>query len=172
MFGVPELWSAYFLAAFGTGTLAGSFWRGREPSFRTAAWCLCALSIAIIALPLVRSFWLGILAVLIAGAAFLMVGSTTQTLLLNLAGPHRAGRVMAVWAVAFAGSRPVATAIDTWLAGVVNAKVSTVVLALPALVVSVAVLGLRASARGHRWALGVLRDAIPGPLVAVPQAGK
>jgi hypothetical protein len=82
-----------------------------------------------------------------------------QTLLLTNAGPQRAGRIMAVWAVAFAGSRPVATVVDTWLAGALNARISCVLLAVPALVVSGTVLGLRVSGRGREWAVRFLQGA-------------
>jgi MFS family permease len=160
VFHVPEIRAAYFLAAFGAGTVVASLLPSRGPSLRGSATYLFLLGAAITFFAFTTNIWLAIVAVGVAGAASLLVGTAAQTLLLKLSGPQRAGRVMAVWAVAFAGSRPVATAIDTWLAGTVSARLSSFLLALPALVVAGVILILRTSKRGHEWGHRVL-ESIP-----------
>jgi MFS family permease len=172
VFDVPALWSAYFLAAFGTGTIVGSFLPDMRPSLRRAAIHLGLLGVALTGFAFSPGFWWGIGAVALAGVASLLVGAATQTLLLSLSGSQRAGRVMAVWAVAFAGSRSIATAVDTWLVGAVGPRMSAFLLALPALVVAGVVLALQASDRGRQWARGVLAGARPIPLRALPWQGK
>ncbi|HEX6471472.1 MAG TPA: MFS transporter [Streptosporangiaceae bacterium] len=131
--GEPDLWTGYFIAALGTGIILGSLLPDRAPSLRRAAKYVGALGAAVIVFALAPSAWLGLLAALGAGVAALLAGATTQTLLLAEAGPQHAGRVMAVWAIAFAGSRPLASLLDGWLAGIRGVTVAGTVLALPAL---------------------------------------
>jgi len=163
-FGVPEVWSAYFLAAFGTGTLAGSLLPARKPNFLTAGCYLGVVGVMIMVLPHAPNFGLAIAFVGVAGAASLPVGSALQTLLLGLAGPHRAGRIMAVWTIAFAGSRPLATAWDTWLAAQLGTSWGVLVLAAPAVLVSVAVIYVRRSEPRRELARAWLRRGPFWPL--------
>jgi hypothetical protein len=95
------------------------------------------------------------MAVAVAGLASLLAGAAAQTLLLTWAGPARAGSVMAVWALAFAGSRPVATAIDTWLADWLGPRTAALVLAAPAVVGALAVRRARLSKRWQAWLRGL-----------------
>jgi hypothetical protein len=67
---------------------------------------------------------------------------------------------MAVWTVAFAGSRPLATAVDTSLAGGIDAKYSAL-LALPALVTAAVIFCLRSSERGLAWGRRILEASPP-----------
>jgi hypothetical protein len=52
--------------------------------------------------------------------------------------------------VAFAGSRPIATAIDTWLARTVDPRLNSFLLAMPAILVALVIIGMRTSKRGTR----------------------
>ena len=76
----------------------------------------------------------------VAGFAYLTGNSgTTSRLQLEVADEHR-GRIMALWAVAFLGLRPVASLLDGALASAFGVRVAGVVLALPALAAGLALL--------------------------------
>jgi type II secretory pathway component PulK len=81
--------------------------------------------------------WLSLLAALVAGVAALLTGAATQVLLLQNAGPQQAASVMALWAVAWAGSKPVASFADGWLASTLGVRWAGLLLATPALAVAV-----------------------------------
>ena len=68
-----------------------------------------------------------------AGATCLMANSATRTLLARRAGREHEASVMAVWAIAWAGSKPIASLADGLLANWVGLKWTGVLLALPAL---------------------------------------
>lgn len=156
-FGVSETASAYFLAAFGAGTIIGSLTRSRWQGLGEAGGYLAMLGCAIVCFSLASTLWVAIVAVTVAGMASLLVGSATQALILDLVGASQAGRVMAVWVIAYVGSRPLATAADSWFADIVGARTSGVLLALPSLAIATVILGLKASERGRRWGKAALR---------------
>jgi predicted MFS family arabinose efflux permease len=135
--GWPDNWSGLFLTALGVGMVLGSLkprngrlWR------RGMAWYVALLAISVIAF--VASPWavVSIAAALVAGAASLLALSNAQAFLLKEVGPAEYGRVMAVWTMAFAGSRPIASVIDGWLAVKIGPSWAGVCIALPALVAS------------------------------------
>jgi hypothetical protein len=78
--------------------------------------------------------WGSLAAAFGAGAACLAANSTTKTLLTTKAGPACEASVMAVWAIAWAGSKPVASLADGLLAGRLGLKWTGFLLAMPALI--------------------------------------
>jgi predicted MFS family arabinose efflux permease len=133
-FHVPDYWAGYFLAALGAGTVLGSFVPVRPPErLRHAAYPLALLGVAVIVFASGLNLWLCLAMSFVAGMACLLTGAVAQTLLLALARPERAAIVMAVWAVAWAGSKPLASLADGLLATFVNVPAAGVLLALPAL---------------------------------------
>jgi hypothetical protein len=88
-----------------------------------------------------------------------MANSATRTLLAKHAGREKEASIMAVWAIAWAGSKPVASLADGWLAGTVGLRRTGFILALPALipvtvliVLMISVLVVRAwKPRPHLW---------------------
>lgn len=132
-FGVSADWSGIFIAALGAGNVIGSLRPSqRAPSIRRAATVLCLLSLAMLVFVLSPWIWLSVTAALAAGAACLLAGAITRALLLQYAGANQAA-VMAVWAIAWAGSKPIASLIDGILAGVIGLQGTGVLLAMPAL---------------------------------------
>ena len=73
---------------------------------------------------------------IVAGVAGLLTGAAAQALLLKKAGPQQAAQVMALWAVAWAGSKPVASLVDGWLASHLSVFYAGLLLATPALLVA------------------------------------
>jgi hypothetical protein len=73
-------------------------------------------------------------AAFVAGVMCLVANSATRTVLATRAGPAQEASVMAVWAIAWAGSKPVASLSDGLLAGRIGIKWTGVLLATPALI--------------------------------------
>jgi MFS family permease len=135
--------SGWFIAALGGGTVLGSFRPSlHEPSLRLAATALAILASCMMLF--VLSPWLPvtILAAFGAGVMCLVSSSATRTVLATRAGPAREASVMAVWAIAWAGSKPVASLGDGLLAGWLGIKWTGVLLALPAMLPVVVLLAL------------------------------
>ena len=74
---------------------------------------------------------------LAAGGFGYLAGVTRATTLLQLeVSEHERGRVMALWSVAFLGSRPIASVIDGGVAALAGPRVATMVMVIPSLVVA------------------------------------
>jgi MFS family permease len=134
-FGVSADWAGYFLACLGAGTVAGSFipLRGIPQRLRYAAYPVCLLGAAIVVFALGINRYVCLAMALVAGIACLLAGSVTQSLLVTLAGPARRAAIMAVWAVAWAGTKPLASVLDGWLASHFGVHWAGITLAIPAL---------------------------------------
>ena len=134
-FGASADWSGIFITALGAGNVIGSFRRTRQaPSIRRAATVLGILSLAMMVFVLAPWIVVSVVAALAAGMACLVTGATARALLLHHAGPGRQAAVMAAWAVAWAGSKPIASFADGTLAGLIGVRPTGILLALPALV--------------------------------------
>ena len=153
-------WPAYFIAALGAGTVVGSLRPSRhDPSLRLAATALAALAAFMVLFVLSPGALGSLVAAFGAGVTCLMANSATRTLLAKHAGREKEASVMAVWAIAWAGSKPVASLADGWLAGTVGLRRTGFILALPALipvtvliVLMISVLVVRAwKPRPHLW---------------------
>ena len=131
---VSTNWSGWFIAALGAGTFLGSFRPSmHEPSLRLAATALAILAACMMLF--VLSPWLPvtILAAFGAGVMCLVANSASRTVLATEATPVHEASVMAVWAIAWAGSKPIASLSDGLLAGHIGIKWTGVLLALPAM---------------------------------------
>jgi MFS family permease len=134
-------WSAYFIGALGAGSVIGSLLPRRgEPSIRRAATVLALLGLAMIAFALAPRAWLSVLAALVAGIACLLANSATRALLINQAGRRYEVAVMAVWAIAWAGSKPLASLMDGTLADLIGVRPTGILLALPTLLPALALI--------------------------------
>jgi MFS family permease len=134
---VSSRWPAYFLSALGLGTVLGALVPTRASTARRAAVPLLVLALSVVAFTSSITAWLSLLSALVAGVAALLTGAATQVLLFQTAGPQQAASVMALWA----GSKPVASLMDGWLASTLGVRWAGLLLATPAL--AVAVLELR-----------------------------
>ena len=134
-------WSGIFIAALGAGNVIGSLPPSRrgKPSIRRAAAVLSLLSLAMIVFAAAPWLWLSVAAAFGVGVACLLAGAMTRSLLLGHAGTNerRQAAVMAGWAVAWAGSKPIASLADGTLAGLIGVRPTGMLLALPALLPAV-----------------------------------
>ena len=149
--GVSANWSGWFIAALGGGSVLGSLRRSKHvPSLRLAATALALLGCCMILFVMAPLVWLSVVAALGAGLFCLVANSATRTLLSKSAGTARLAPVMAVWAIAWAGSKPIASLSDGLLAGWIGVHWTGVVLALPALLPIIVI--MLAPSLGHRLA--------------------
>ncbi len=131
----PAEWSGGFIAARGAGSVLGSGRRASpQPRLRRAAGALAALSVCMIVFVIAPSIVISILAAFGAGVSCLIANSATRTLLSKQAGPQRMSAVMAVWAIAWAGSKPIASFFDGLLGSHVGVAWTGLILATPAII--------------------------------------
>jgi hypothetical protein len=78
--------------------------------------------------------WLSMIAAFVAGVACLVANSATRALLIEQAGRQHVVSVMAVWAIAWAGSKPIASLVDGLMAGSrIGVRHTGILLAVPTL---------------------------------------
>ncbi|HLK00355.1 MAG TPA: MFS transporter [Streptosporangiaceae bacterium] len=132
VFGVSATWSGLFIAALGTGSVVGSLVPLRsEPSIRLAATALSSLGVCMVIFVLAPSVLVSVMAAAAAGVTCLLANSVTRAVLSTEAGPCREASVMAIWAIAWAGSKPVASLADGFLATGIGVRWTGVLLAIP-----------------------------------------
>ena len=130
---VAASWSGWFIAALGAGTVVGSLRPSRhDPSLRLAASALAALAVCMVVFVMSPLAWGSLAAAFGAGVTCLMANSATRTLLAMQAGRAEAS-VMAIWAIAWAGSKPLASLADGLLARTAGLRWTGFLLTLPAL---------------------------------------
>lgn len=128
------VWSGWFIAALGAGTVLGSFRRSKhQPTMRLAATAVAALALFMLLFVHAPNMWIGALAALGAGWSCLIANSVTRTALAEYAGPEKTAAVMAIWAIAWAGSKPLASLIDGVLGSWIGPQWTGLILAAPAL---------------------------------------
>jgi MFS family permease len=133
--GVSSSLSSWFIAALGAGTVLVSFLRSKHrPTVRLAAIALAALALFMIMFTQAPTMWIAVLAALGAGGSCLIANSVTRAVLADRVGPDKSPAVMAVWAIAWAGSKPVASLLDGELGSRIGPQWTGLILAAPALV--------------------------------------
>jgi predicted MFS family arabinose efflux permease len=144
-------WAGYFLSALGCGTVLGSFRPTQDPrgwdesrTSRRAAKSLLCLVAAIALFAAGISKWVCLLAAFAAGLAALRTGAVTQTQLVRQQ-PERTASVMALWAIAWAGTKPLASLTDGWVASTHGIWWAAVALGIPAMALGLAEIFLPAS---------------------------
>ncbi len=154
-------WSGVFIAALGAGNVIGSLRPSKRgaPSIRRAAAVLALLALAMMVFSAAPSIWLSIAAAFGVGAACLVAGATARSLLIECAGGDvkRQTAIMAAWAVAWAGSKPIASLTDGSLAGLIGIRATGILLAAPALLPALVLIllprinNLACAARWSAW---------------------
>jgi hypothetical protein len=165
----PAGWSGSFIAALGAGSVVGSMLPTKsEPSIPLAAKALASLGVCMIVFVFAPRIWVSILAAFAAGATCLVANSATRSLLAKRAGPLREASVMAVWAVAWAGSKPLASLADGSFATTLGVRTTGLILALPALMPILALVAITFWRRQQRRRRSApVADAAPPQLTTV-----
>ena len=160
VFGGRELDVGWLVGAFGAGatvtalTLSGWLRRRR----RVLVPAMVVQGLGMVAVGLAPTLTAAIVAMAVSGGGFL-AAITRSTARLQAEVPDvQLGRVMALWSLAFVGTRPVAALVDGAVAEAFGARAAAVVLAVPVLV---------AAAWVHRF---IGRNPPPVPSVPSPPA--
>lgn len=156
--GTSSDWAGYFLSALGCGTILGSLRPARtharqqpestSATSRVAALGLLVLGGAIILFAAGIAPWLSLAAALAAGAAGLVAGSTAQAMLARY-GRGNTGSVMALWAIAWAGTKPLASLTDGWIASRGGILAAGVAMVTPAMLLALFEMALPARTKRH-----------------------
>lgn len=132
-FSNPDALVGILISAFGTGAVVGTLvvtrLRTRWGHIRVATGGLALVSAGLAMLGLATGGWMALTGMAIAGAGYLF-GVTSLTTAMHIRIPEEIrGRIMALWGVAFLGSRPLAALLDGTIADLASAEVATLVAA-------------------------------------------
>jgi hypothetical protein len=117
------------------GTVLGSFRPSmHRPSLVLAATALAALALFMLLFVDAPTMWVGIFAALGAGASCLNHQLRDTRRAGRTGRPKKTAAVMAVWAIAWAGSKPFAALIEGTLGGLIGLQWTGLILAAPALI--------------------------------------
>jgi predicted MFS family arabinose efflux permease len=157
---MPSTSAGYFIAALGWGSVLGSLpptsVRGNnaQHASKRAAISLLVLGASIVVFA--TGFWFpaSLVAAGVAGAAALYTGTAAQAALLRHqqttgADVATVASVAALWAIAWAGTKPFASLLDGWLAAHIGIVVTAVALTLPAISIALCELKLSENAKRH-----------------------
>jgi MFS family permease len=144
-FGKPDTTAGIIIGVFGAGAVTAALTlAGRIAGSRIRmAVTLTLLGGGVVAFSLSPWLSVGYVFLFVAGFGYLASNtSATARLQLGVLESQR-GRIMALWSVAFLGTRPLASLIDGLIAGAFGVRVAGVVLAMPALVAAGLIVRLR-----------------------------
>lgn len=133
VYGESEAWAGWFTSAFGTGAVLAAPFTGvvrqRLGARRTGVAALLVIPAAFGTVAVSPWPILSLVAVGVAGAAFLVGNADLVAGLQEEVGDDIRGRVMALWTMGFHGSRPVAAVLDGMIADASSPQLAIGVLA-------------------------------------------
>ncbi len=112
---------AVLTSAVGLGAVAGGVWLAQRGAMRgltaivTASMAIAGLVVVVFASTAI--FWLGVMAMVVAGAALVAFGVSSQTLIQNAVDAEMRGRVMSLWGLIFRGGPALGALLMGWLSG-------------------------------------------------------
>ncbi len=140
---MPSASAGYLIAALGWGSVLGSLPTAArdndaQSASKRAAFWLLVLSASVFVFT--AGFWfpLNLVGAVAAGAAALFTGTAAQTALLRHQKMTRAdvASVAALWAIAWAGTKPFASLLDGWLASHIGIVATSIALTSPAIIIA------------------------------------
>ena len=144
LFHRPDVEGGFVIGAFGAGGVTSAFFlAGRVGTARWLSSTTLVLGAGMVAFALVPSWWTIFVPLYVAGFGYLSSVTAASARLQLEVDDHQRGRMMALWAVAFLGSRPFASLVDGALAHAFGVRVAAFVLALPALAAAAALMSYR-----------------------------
>jgi MFS family permease len=135
VFATSDTHAGFIVGAFGLGAVTAAFTLAArtQPSPRRLVLTLTLLGGGILGLALAPTFAVALGVLFVAGLGYLSSNTHVTTMLQLDVDDAERGRVMALWSIAFLGSRPIASLIDGALASLAGPRVAAFVLSLPAL---------------------------------------
>ncbi len=160
VYGLPDTMAGWLLGGFGLGAVLAAFLvvRQTRTPYRWIAVMLGLQAVGSLVFAGSTSLAVGIGGMVLAGLGFL-AGQTGASTELQSVDDSIRGRVMAMWSIAFIGTRPIAAVVDGALADRFGVHWAATVLALPVLAAAIlaGVIHLR------RERPGAVEGAAPGP---------
>lgn len=135
MFGRSESFVGLLVTAFGAGSATASLFvgtiRARLGLLRTTGVGVALLAAGLLGFAAAPSELVALVSLAIAGVGFLLGVTTTNSNLQGRLDEEMRGRVMALWSMAFLGSRPLAALIDGLVADLVSPRVGVLAAIVP-----------------------------------------
>ena len=145
IFGTSDTLAGYLIGAFGAGAVTAAFTiAGRGRSRRRVALTLALLGGGLVGFAVSPSPAVAFAVLVVAGFGYLGTNTAATTVIHLETSDAERGRMMALWSIAFIGSRPLASLVDGALASAFGVRAATLVLSAPALL---AAAGMLARAR-------------------------
>lgn len=135
LFGRDEAFVGLMVAVFGAGSAIASLGvrliRERLGLLRTTGLGLALLSAGLVGFAAAPHEAVLMVSLFVAGVGFLLGVTTTNSNLQGRLSEDMRGRVMALWSMAFLGSRPLAGLIDGIVADVTSPRIGVLAAAIP-----------------------------------------
>lgn len=140
LFGRPDTVAGVLIGAFGAGAVLASFFpaaRSDTPLPRVGV-LIGVMALGMAGFAVAPGFGVSLAVLAVAGFGYLSGQTRATTLLQFRVADEQRGRIMALWSVAFLGSRPIASLLDGALASAAGPRVATLAMTLPAIAVAAA----------------------------------
>jgi MFS family permease len=133
VYGQADTVAGWLIGAFGTGAVIAAFVVANRgiASNRRLAWLLVLLGLGMVGFAAAPWLAAGMLALVVAGFAFIGCATSALARLQHTIADGEQGRMMALWTVAFMGTRPIASLIDGFVATQLNVHAATLALVIP-----------------------------------------
>ena len=134
--------TGYLIGAFGAGAVVAAFIASGANArpYRRISLMLVFLVGGALGFALSPTLAVALIVLPLAGFGYLAGHTRATALLLTTVGEHERGRISAIWAVCFLGTRPIASLIDGALAQLIGARFAATVILLPTAVVAALVI--------------------------------
>ncbi|HET7461646.1 MAG TPA: MFS transporter [Longimicrobium sp.] len=142
LFHRPDTVAGVLIGAFGAGAVVASFFPAAHPGtpLSRVGVLIAVMAAGMAAFAFAPGFGVALGVLAVAGFGYLS-GQTRATALLQFrVGDEQRGRIMALWSVAFLGSRPIASLLDGALATWLGPRVTTLAMTLPAVAAATALI--------------------------------
>ncbi|MGH9211660.1 MAG: MFS transporter [Acidimicrobiales bacterium] len=149
VYGRADTVAGWLIGAFGAGAVVAAFVVASRgvASNRRLAGLLVLLGVGMTGFAAAPWLAAGMLALAVAGFAFIGCATSALARLQHTIADAEQGRMMALWSVAFMGTRPIASLVDGFVASQLNVQVATLVLVAP-LLLAIAALVVWSAASG------------------------
>ena len=135
-YGGGDTLAGVILGCFGAGAVIGAFVAGAEARrhHRKVAILLGLLVLGTTIFALATRLPFALAGTMLAGFGYLTSQTRTTTLLYRSIADSERGRIMALWSIAFIGTRPLASLVDGLIGSVIGVRTAALVMAVPAAV--------------------------------------
>lgn len=144
VFGRSDTLAGFIFGTFGLGAVLGAFTLGKPAPqpYRRMGLQLLIMFVGTVVFALAGVLWFSLAGIGVAGFAYLVTHTQATALLYAHTSEGQRGRVMALWALAFVGTRPLASLVTGWVADAVGVRAAALVIMAPVLVAAVLALEL------------------------------